>query len=62
MTWAELERLLKRETDYKFNKHRSGHDEWINTVTGKTETIGRHKSQEVPKDVLEKILRRVGLK
>ena len=62
MTCGELERLMKRDTDYRFYKHGSKHDEWINPKTGDTETIGRHKSQEVPKGVLEKILRRVGLK
>lgn len=62
MTWGELERQMRRGTDYKFYRHRTNHDEWINPKTGKTETIGRHKSQEVPHDVLEKILKRVGLK
>lgn len=62
MTWGELERELKAKTDYRFYKHRANHDKWINPKTGATETIGRHKSQEVPHDVLEKILKRVGLK
>ena len=62
MTLGELERLMKRETDYKFYQHRTNHDEWKNRGTGDKVTVGRHKSQEVPHSVLEKILHQIGLK
>ena len=62
MTWAELERQMRRETDYRFYRHRTNHDEWKSRGTGEKVTVGRHKSQEVPHSVLEKILHQIGLK
>jgi len=62
MTWGELERLMKRKTDYRFNKHNTGHKEYKSQSTGDKVRIGRHKSQEVPRKVLEKILHQIGLK
>ena len=62
MKWGELERLMKRETDYRFSEHNTGHDEWKSQSTGDKVTVGRHKSKEVPRKVLEKILKQIGLK
>ena len=62
MTWAELERKLKRETKFRHTGERSGHSEWTNIETGKTITLGRHKSQEIKSKTLHTILKEVGLK
>lgn len=62
MTWGELERLMKRKTNYRFYKQLAGHSQWKDLETGDKVTVGRHKSQEVPPSVLEKILHQIGVK
>ena len=62
MTWSELERKLKRETKCRYIGEKKGHHEWINSETGKTFTMGRHKSEQVPKGTLHSILKAAGLK
>lgn len=62
MTWAELERKLKKESKCRLNEHLKGHDEWINPETGEPFLMERHRSQQVPKGLLHKILKAAGLK
>ena len=54
MTWAELERKLVRESKCRHTGERAGHSELTNLETGKKFTMGRHASQEVPKEALNK--------
>ena len=62
MTWAELERKLKKESKCRHTGERSGHAEWTNLDTGQMFTMGRHKTQEVPQGTLHNILCIAGLK
>lgn len=62
MTYAELERLIRRETNFRFSKHLANHDEWINPLTKEKVTVPRHKSQEIHPKTLSSILKKVGLK
>ena len=61
MTTAELIRKLKA-AGCKFVEHRTNHDLWVSTRTGKQFTVPRHPSNEVSKGTFYSILKDAGLK
>lgn len=62
MTWAELEHKLKKAPNCKFLGFNDGQAWWKNTKTGEQFKTSRHSSQELSKNLADKILKRAGLK
>lgn len=61
MTWAELERQIKK-AGWRFDSHGGNHDNYIHPEKPAIIQIGRHKSQEVATGTLNQILKAAGLK
>ncbi len=61
MKYSELERKLKEKGCY-FLKNGSKHPIWYSPITEKMFQTSHHKSQEVKKGTLNKILKDSGLK
>ena len=60
MTYSELEKLL-RKNGCQIRREGKGHTIWFSPQTGKQFTVGRHKTQEVPKGTLKSIKGAAGL-
>ena len=60
MTYSELEKILKKN-GCKVLREGRNHCIWISEKTGNQFTVGRHKTQEVPKGTLKSILKAAGL-
>ena len=61
MTWAELEKRLKK-VGWQLYDHGKEHDRYRRPGNPGYIQIGRHKTQEVPSGTLNKILKQAGLK
>ncbi|MDO4333429.1 MAG: type II toxin-antitoxin system HicA family toxin [Eubacteriales bacterium] len=61
MKVSELTKLLRKNHCF-FVEHGHEHDKWHSNITGKDFRIPRHKSKELPKGTLSKILIDAGLK
>ena len=62
MTWAEIERRLRKAPNCKFKGFSNGHARWENTKTGAKFKTSCHSSQEVSKNLADRILKLAGLK
>lgn len=62
MTWAEIERMLRKTPNCKFIGFSGGHSWWVNTETGARIKVSCHSSQEVPKNIEVRIKKLAGLK
>lgn len=61
MKYSELEKLL-REAGCSIKREGASHTQWYSPITGKTFSVGRHKTQDVKSGTLNSILRDAGLK
>ena len=61
MKYSELERRLLRAGCVSLDEEQNGHPLWYSPMTGKTFQMSHHKSQEVARGTLVKILRTAGL-
>jgi len=61
MKFSELKKLLTENGCYKQSEG-SRHENWYSPITGKIFQVGRHKSEDVKKGLLNKILKDTGLK
>lgn len=62
MTWAELERKLRKSPNCKFLGFSGGHARWENTKTGIRFKTSCHSSQELSKNLADHILKVAGIK
>lgn len=62
MKYTELEELLKKSGCYATYKDQRGHPLWYSPLTKTWFQMSHHKSEEVPKGTLNKILKAAGLK
>lgn len=62
MKYSELERMLLRYGCFPTGNQKSGHPLWFSPITGRTFMTSNHKSQEVARGTLNKIVRDAGLK
>ncbi len=60
MKYSELEKILKRAGCYLVGNN--AHPIWYSPKTGKRFQTGHHKSEEVKKGTLDKILKLAGIK
>ena len=60
MNYSELEKKLRRAGCYPIGNN--DHPIWYSPITGKRFQTGHHKSEEVKKGTLEKILKLAGIK
>ena len=61
MTVAEFIRSIKKQ-GIRFKAHGARHDIYLNPKNGAVAQIPRHKSQEIKKGTMEKILKDLRLK
>lgn len=61
MTYSELEKKLTEAGCYQ-NHEGSRHEIWYSPITRKYFSVGRHKTKEVAKGTLSRILKDAGLK
>lgn len=61
MKTSELIKLLKKHGCYSLGEG-TRHEKFYSPITGKTFSVGRHKSEEVKTGTLNKILKEAGLK
>lgn len=59
MKYSELEKMLRKAGCYLVNNN--AHPIWYSPITGKRFQTGHHKSEEVKKGTLKKILRQAGI-
>lgn len=62
MKYSELEKELKRNGCYHLRNSKNGHPIWFSPKSKKQFRMSNHKSQEVKKGTLNKILTDAGLK
>lgn len=60
MKYSELEKKLRKTGCYPIGNN--DHPIWYSPITGKRFQTGHHKSEEVKKGTLEKILKMAGIK
>lgn len=60
MKYSELEKKLRKAGCYPIGNN--DHPIWYSPITGKRFQTGHHKSEEVKKGTLEKILKMAGIK
>ena len=61
MTYSELKKILK-SNGCIIDHEGANHEIWYSPITNKTFPVGRHKTEEVAKGTLQKILKQAGLK
>ena len=62
MKYSELEKLLRRIKCYDTGEEQQGHPLWYSPKTGLTFQLSHHKSEEVAKGTLNRIMKDAGLK
>jgi len=62
MKVSELIKLLRRTRKCHLVEHGREHDKWHSDITGKDFRVPRHRSKEIPKGTVERILKDAGLK
>lgn len=60
MKYSELEKILKNAGCTVYREG-GNHRLWHSPITGKIFPVGHHKTQEVPKGTLKRILQAAGL-
>ncbi|MBR4135233.1 MAG: type II toxin-antitoxin system HicA family toxin [Bacteroidales bacterium] len=60
MKYSELEKILKKAGCYLVGSN--AHPIWYSPITGKRFQTGHHKSEEVKKGTLDKIMKIAGIK
>lgn len=60
MKYSELEKILK-QAGCTVKREGKRHCVWYSPITGKSFSVGRHKSQDVPTGTYKSILRSAGI-
>ena len=61
MKFSELKNTLKKNGCYKLSEG-TRHENWFSPTTNKVFQLGRHKTEDVKKGLLNKILKDAGIK
>ncbi len=61
MKVSEIIKLLKKNK-CKLQRHGNSHDLWYSPITGRSFTVPRHKSKELPVKTAESIMKAAGIK